>query len=74
MRRIGDEDTKRETCPARGHKIALGRERIFAQRSVRSGAASPILATKGARAHTENAQKDHKGRDFSPYVALSIFR
>lgn len=61
MRWIRDEDTTRKTGPARGYEAASGREGIFAQRLVRLGAASPLVATKGARARAEHAQGDHKG-------------
>lgn len=67
MRRIGNEDTARETGPARGHEAASGREGIFAQRLVRLGATPPFLATKGARARAEHAQGDHEGSSSSSF-------
>lgn len=64
MRRIDDEDTARKTGPARSHETAPGREGVFTKRFVRLGAASPFLATKGARARTKYAQRDHEGLCF----------
>jgi len=61
MRRIDDEDTARETDPARSHETAFSREGVFIKRFVRFGTASSFLATKGARARTKYAQRDHKG-------------
>jgi hypothetical protein len=64
MRRIDDEDTARETGPARSHETALSREGVLTERSVRLGTAPTFLATKGARARTEYAQRDHEGSCF----------
>lgn len=62
MRRIlGDEDTTRETGPAGSHEVAPGREGILAQRSVRADTGTSHLATKGARARAEHAQRDYEG-------------
>lgn len=73
MRRIDDEDTARETGPARSYETAPSREGVFTERSVRLGTASPFLATKGARARTECAQRDHEGLCFLHYAVLLIF-
>lgn len=67
MRRIGNEDTARETGSARGHKAASGLEGVFAQRLVRLGAAASLLATKGARTRAEHAQGDHEGTSSSRF-------
>lgn len=61
MRRINDEDTAREIGPTRSHETALSREGIFTKRFVRLGTASTFLATKGTRARTKYAQRDHEG-------------
>lgn len=61
MRRIDNEDTAREIGSAGSHETAPGREGVFTERFVRFGTAPSFLATKGARARTEHAQRDHEG-------------
>lgn len=64
MRRIDNEDTARETGPARSHETASSREGVFTERFVRFGTAASFLAAKSTRARTEYAQRDHEGLCF----------
>lgn len=72
MRRIDDEDTARETGPARSHETASSRQGVFTERFVRFGTAAPFLATKGTRARTKYAQRDHEGSYCLRYAVILI--
>lgn len=73
MCRIDDEDTAREIGPARSHETTPSRKGVFTKRFVRLGTATPLLATKGARARTEYAQRNHEGLCFCIITILLDF-
>lgn len=64
MRRIDNENTAREIGPARSHETTPSIEGVFTERFVRFGTTPSFLATKGARARTKYAQRDHEGSCF----------
>lgn len=73
MRWIDNEDTAREIGPARSRETAPSLKRVFTERFVRLGTAPPFLATKGPRARTEYAQRNHEGLCFLHYIMYLIF-
>lgn len=62
MRRLGHEDTARETGSTGSNQVTFGREGIFAQRPGWFSAAATFLPAKSARACSEHAQRNYQGR------------